>query len=35
MRWAPRLVGASAWISSMMTASTLRSVSRALDVSMR
>ena len=34
-RWAPRLVAASAWISSMITASTPRSVSRADDVSMR
>ena len=34
-RWAPRLVGASAWISSMMTVSTSASVSRADDVSMR
>ena len=34
-RWAPRLVGASAWISSTMTASTPRSVSRALDVNIR
>ena len=34
-RWAPRLVAASAWISSMITASTPRSVSRAADVSIR
>ena len=34
-RCEPRLVGARAWISSTMTASTLRNVSRAADVSMR
>ena len=34
-RWAPRLVAASAWISSMITASTPASVSRAADVSIR
>ena len=34
-RWAPRLVGARAWISSMITTSTPASVSRAEDVSMR
>ncbi len=34
-RCAPRLVGASAWISSTITASTSRSVSRACDVSIR
>ncbi len=34
-RWAPRLVGARAWISSMMTDSTERSVSRACEVSIR
>ena len=34
-RWAPRLVAASAWISSMITVSTSRSVSRADDVSIR
>ena len=35
MRWAPRLVVAIAWISSMMTVSTLTSVSATDDVSMR
>ena len=35
IRCAPRFVGASAWISSMMTVSTLRNVSRARDVSIR
>ena len=34
-RWAPRLVGARAWISSMMTVSTPTSVSAAFDVSIR
>ncbi len=34
-RWAPRLVVAMAWISSMITVSTPRSVSRAADVSIR
>ena len=34
-RWAPRLVAARAWISSTITASTPRSVSRACEVSMR
>ena len=34
-RWLPRLVAARAWISSTITASTPRSVSRAADVSMR
>ena len=34
-RWAPRLVGARAWISSTMTTSTPASVSRADDVSIR
>ena len=34
-RCAPRFVGASAWISSMITTSTPVSVSRAEDVSMR
>ena len=34
-RWLPRLVAASAWISSTITASTPRSVSRAADVSIR
>ncbi len=34
-RWAPRLVGARAWISSTITTSTPVSVSRADDVSMR
>jgi hypothetical protein len=34
-RCAPRLVGTSEWISSTMTASTPRSVSRACEVSMR
>ena len=34
-RCAPRLVGTSAWISSMMTVSTDRSASRALEVSSR
>ncbi len=35
IRWAPRLVPARAWISSMMTCPTLASVSRARDVSIR
>ena len=35
MRWEPRLVGARAWISSMMTVSTFTRVSRTADVSMR
>ena len=35
IRCAPRLVGASAWISSMITVSTLASVSRAADVSIK
>ena len=34
-RWAPRLVGASAWISSMITVSTDAKVSAADDVSIR
>ena len=34
-RWAPRLVAAIAWISSMITVSTPTSVSRADDVSIR
>ena len=34
-RWAPRLVGARAWISSTITTSTPASVSRAEDVSIR
>ena len=34
-RWAPRLVGTSAWISSTMTVSTERSASRAFEVSRR
>jgi hypothetical protein len=34
-RWAPRLVPATAWISSMMTVSTVRRVSRAAEVSIR
>jgi hypothetical protein len=34
-RCAPRFVGANAWISSTMTVSTLRSTSRACDVSIR
>ena len=34
-RWAPRLVGARAWISSTMTVSTPTSVSAADDVSIR
>ncbi len=34
-RCAPRLLPASEWISSTMTASTVRSVSRACDVSIR
>ena len=34
-RWLPRLVAASAWISSTITASTPRSVSRAAEVSIR
>jgi hypothetical protein len=34
-RWAPRLVGASAWISSMITVCTERRVSRALEPSSR
>ncbi len=34
-RWAPRLVAATAWISSMITVSTPASVSRAALVSMR
>jgi hypothetical protein len=34
-RWLPRLVGAMAWISSTITASTLARVSRALLVSIR
>ena len=34
-RWAPRLVGARAWISSMMMVSTPTSVLAALDVNMR
>jgi hypothetical protein len=34
-RWAPRLVGASAWISSTMMVSTRRSPSRACDPSNR
>ncbi len=34
-RWLPRLVGASAWISSMITVSTSRSRSRAFEVSSR
>ena len=33
--WAPRLVPATEWISSMITASTLRSVSRAAEVSIK
>ena len=35
IRWAPRLVVAIAWISSMITVSTLTSVSRTFDVSIR
>ena len=35
IRWAPRLVVAIAWISSMITVSTPASVSRADDVSIR
>ena len=34
-RWAPRLVGARAWISSMMMVSTPTSVLAAFDVNMR
>jgi hypothetical protein len=34
-RWLPRFVAAIAWISSTITASTPRSVSRAADVSIR
>ena len=35
IRWAPRLVGTSAWISSMMTVSIERSASRAFEVRSR
>ena len=34
-RWAPRLVGTSAWISSMISVSRLRNASRAFEVSSR
>ena len=34
-RWAPRLVAATAWISSTITVSTVRSTSRAAEVSIR
>ena len=34
-RWLPRFVAATAWISSMITASTPRNVSRAAEVSIR
>ncbi len=35
MRWAPRFVAAITWISSTITVVTLRSVSRACEVSIR